>query len=88
MLHKIGTADFVEQATLNVGGLCADLCFSQAGLLAAARDAGQLWIIDPDSLAVRRAMALPGAARVACSPRGNLRLPSTTFPLARPQGSS
>ena len=85
VLHKIGTEDLVEQATLKVGGACGDLCVSQAGLLAAARDAGQLWIIDPDSLAVRRAIALPGAMRVACSPRGNLALAVYRVPLLPPE---
>ena len=79
VLHKINTANFVEEASLNLDGDCTELSYSQAGLLAAMYEAGQLWIIDPQTLEVTRALSLPGVLRVAGSPGT-----SKAFAICRP----
>lgn len=71
-LRKIRTRDLTEVAALPLGAECEDLAYSPAGLIVPLTKANRLWVVDANSLQVRREVPLDGVRLVAASPAGSL----------------
>jgi hypothetical protein len=72
VLHRLDADHLVRTASLDIQARCKHIAFSQAGLLVAVAGANAIWIIDPDTLQVRRQVPLPDVHLVAGSPATNI----------------
>jgi len=68
VIRKISTTDFTEQVYLETGASCTSLGYSRAGLVAAIEDARLIYVLDPASLKVKRAIPTDGVRMIAASP--------------------
>jgi len=71
-LRKIRTRDLTEVAALPLDAPCEDMAFSQAGLIVPLRNARRVWVVDAESLRVRREVPLDGVSLVAASPANSI----------------
>ena len=68
VLRKIRASDLVEEKSLELGAECDEMSISSAGVVLALPTPGAVWVVDPNSLMVRRAIPMPGVRLVAGSP--------------------
>lgn len=62
-LTRLSTPDFAPRDRLSLGQPASAMALSAQGLLVALRDQPEVWIINPRSLRVERAIACPGPAK-------------------------
>jgi hypothetical protein len=79
VLRKISTANFQESAYLTLGSRSDEMASSREGLLVALGDEGAVWIVDEETLEVKRRIAVPGIHKVAGSRGSSLGFASSEF---------
>jgi len=67
-LHKLDLQTFREVGQIELGAACSEVAMSSAGLVVGLHHLGRIWVIDPDTLAVRYELRLQYVEQVAASP--------------------
>src|SRR5262249_46752361 len=67
-LRRVGLDGFKELGSLKIGSKCAWLATSAAGLLVTT-DQGELLIVDPDKLEIKKRYTVPNQVRVVSAPK-------------------
>src|SRR5262249_2732697 len=67
----------VEERKLEISRRCSCLAMSAQGLIVTLPELQEVWVIDPDSLAVKKRVPAPGAFRVVSSPQLSIAIGST-----------
>ncbi len=67
-LRKIAMAGLKELRTLGIGFTCECLALSAEGLLVSVTERSEVWVIDRDTLEVKRRIVVPGVSRIVSSP--------------------
>jgi hypothetical protein len=67
-LQRIADPSLAELRRLDIGQECSQLTMSGEGLLASLRRLQEIWVIDPDSLSVRRRIGVAGLQEVVTGP--------------------
>jgi hypothetical protein len=67
-LHRIADSSLEELRRLDIGQGCGQLTMSGEGLLVTLPRLEEVWVIDPDSLAVRRRIGVAGLRAVVSGP--------------------
>ncbi len=88
VIRKIGTTDFTEQAYLEAGASCTSLGYSRAGLVAAVTGSNAVWVLDPDSLKVKRSIPAQAARMVTASPATGICFVESRIEAREPSGVS
>jgi DNA-binding beta-propeller fold protein YncE/DNA-directed RNA polymerase subunit RPC12/RpoP len=68
VLSRVALKGFVEEKRLEMGRAGACLALSAEGLLATMPDLQEVWVIDPESLAVKKRIAAAGVLRAVSAP--------------------
>jgi hypothetical protein len=68
VLRRIGLSGFVEEKRLETGRRCSCLAMSGEGLIVTLSELEEAWVIDPDSLEVKKRVPAPKANRVISAP--------------------
>jgi hypothetical protein len=67
-LRQVVLSGFRETRVLNTGGVCSWLSPSAEGLLLTVSSRQEIWVLDPESLDVRKRIAVPGASVATAGP--------------------
>jgi hypothetical protein len=71
-LYKISTKTFKAERTLKLGAECDHVAMSKAGLVVPLHRANLVWVLDPETLAVRREMQATGVRLAVGAPSTNV----------------
>jgi S1-C subfamily serine protease len=69
IIRKIGVADLTEEVRLETGRVCGWLAVSAEGLIATLPAQQEAWLLDAQTLKVKKKIAVPSPTRVVSSPR-------------------
>lgn len=79
ILHKIRTQSLSSELRLKVGFYCSSVAYSEAGLVLALQDQGAVWVVDPDTLQVKREIPIEGVECVTATPNTSIGFASGTL---------
>jgi len=84
VLRRVAKKGWIVERQIDLEHPCSSLAISATGLLIALPNLQQVWVIDPDTLAVKKRIGSPGAYRVLSGPTLNFALtaskPTQGFP--------
>jgi hypothetical protein len=68
LLRRVAFPDLREERRIDLGQKCSGMARSAEGLLVAAYGIGEVWVLDPEQLNVKKRISVPSLARVASAP--------------------
>lgn len=68
MLHKIMVPEYKETVTLSLGQESKHIALSREGLVVGLTKLQELWVINPDTLAVKKRIRVPALSGLAATP--------------------
>ena len=68
VVRRVNYPDFTEAAALDVGSKCSWLCLSAEGVVITASGHQEMWLVHPETLAVRSRVPIAKAYRVVSAP--------------------